>query len=207
MGNQIRSIMSDPGPLILFYDYVDPASLLLEMRLRERGLIPGSTLYPVPFEVNPPPEPLLDLDKGEWMDHWDRIARTAEGAAMKLSRPWIVPWTRKAHELVLYAGESDCAPIIHEALFRAYLIEGRDIGRIDVLVGLAAEHGLDASDTKAVLDVDKYKDALAAVRARGIQEGVVRPPTLLFNGRLLHGYPTPDVLQSFLTSGATGKEP
>ena len=207
MGNQIRSIMSDPGPLIFFYDYVDPASLLLEMRLRERGLVPGSTLHPVPFEVNPPPGPLLDPDQGEWMDHWDRIEKTAEGAAMRLSRPWIVPWTRKAHELVIYAGERDCAPEIHEALFRAYLIEGRDIGRIDVLAGLAAEHGLHAADTKAVLDVDKYKDALAAVRLRGIREGVVRPPTLLLNGRLLHGYPTPDDLQSFLTPGATGKEP
>lgn len=199
--------MSESGPLIFFYDYVDPASFLLEMRLRGAGLVPGLSLHPVPFEVNPPPNPLLDPDEGEWRDHWDRTMVVAKGSVPRLSRPWIVPWTRKAHELALHAASLGSGPEIHETLFRAYLIDGRDIGRVDVLVELAAEHGLDAADTKAVLDVDKYRGALEANRSLGIQEGVVQPPALLRNERLLHGTPTPEELTSFLATRANDEKP
>jgi predicted DsbA family dithiol-disulfide isomerase len=199
--------MSAHGPLIFFYDYVDPASLFLEMRLREEGFIPGFDLVPLPFEVNPPPLPLLDPHDGEWREYWDRITEASAGSAPELSRPAIVPWTRKAHELALHAATLGSGPEIHETLFRAYLIEGRDIGRVDILVELAAEHGLDASDTKAVLDVDKHKDALEAIRSTGTREGVIKPPALLLNKRLLHGNPTPEELRSFLASGADGDKP
>ncbi|MGW8265445.1 MAG: DsbA family oxidoreductase [Longimicrobiales bacterium] len=199
--------MNESGPLIFFYDYVDPASFLLEMRLRGAGLVPGSSLHPIPFEANPPPNPLLDPDGGEWRDHWDRTLAAAEGSVPQLSRPWIVPWTRKAHELALYAAAVGSGPEIHETLFRAYLIEGRDIGRVDVLVELAVEHGLDAGDTKAVLDVDRYRGALETNRSRGIQAGVVRPPALLWNKKLLPGHPTPEELRSFLAAGANDNKP
>jgi hypothetical protein len=45
--------MSDRDPLFFFYDYVDPASYILELRLLEEGYIHGSTLQLRPFEINP----------------------------------------------------------------------------------------------------------------------------------------------------------
>jgi predicted DsbA family dithiol-disulfide isomerase len=199
--------MSEASPPIFFYDYVDPASFLMERRLLDEGLVPGVDLHPLPFEVNPPPRPLLDPDEGEWRDHWDRTMEAARGSFPETSRPWIVPWTRKAHELVQHAAALGCGPEIHETLFRAYLIEGRDIGRVDILVEMAQDWGLDAADAKAVLDVDKYVGALEAIRSRGLREGVVRPPAVLFHKRLLHGTPTPEELRFFLASGANGDKP
>jgi 2-hydroxychromene-2-carboxylate isomerase len=196
--------MTASTPLIFFYDYVDPASLLLELRLRERGFVPGSTLHPLPLEVNPPPHALLDPDRGEWKVHWDRLMADARGLGLELARPPIVPWTRKAHELVFHAAETKPPGEIHEAIFRAYLLEGRDIGRVDVLVGLAAEHGLDALEAKAALDVDRYAEALETIRSTAMPEGVLRPTTLQWNGRLLGGNPTPEELDAFLAAGADG---
>jgi predicted DsbA family dithiol-disulfide isomerase len=193
--------MSESGSLVLFYDYVDPASFVLELRLRERGYFPGSNLQPLPLELNPPHHPLLDPDRREWKDHWARTTTEAQALGLAFTPPWIVPWTRKAHELVYFAGERNRPLEIHEALFRAYLEEGLDIGRVDVLVALGEKHGLDATEAKAALDVDKYGEAVETIRSRAMKEGVVRPTTLRLKGRTLHGSPTPEVLDAFLATG------
>ncbi|MGD8361410.1 MAG: DsbA family protein [Gemmatimonadota bacterium] len=193
--------MSESGPLVLFYDYVDPASYLLELRLRERGYFPGSNLQPLPLELNPPHHPLLDPNRREWKDHRARAMTEAQAMGLAFTPPWIIPWTRKAHELVYFAAEGNRPLEIHEALFRAYLEDGLDIGRVDVLVALGEKHGLDAMEAKAALDVDKYGEAVGTIRSRAMREGVVRPTTLRLNGRTLHGSPTPEALDAFLAAG------
>ena len=199
---QIRAIMSESGPLLLFYDYVDPASFVLELRLRERGYFPGSNLQPLPLELNPPHHPLLDPEESEWKAHWARAMSEAQALGLVFTPPWIVPWTRKAHELVYFAGERNRPLEIHEALFRAYLEDGLDIGRVDVLVALGEKHGLDRREAKAALDVDKYGEAVQAIRSRAMREGVLHPTTLRLNGKTLQGSPTPEALDAFLATGS-----
>jgi len=201
---QIPATMNARGRLFCFYDYVDPLSFLLEARLRKRGLVPGVDLLPLPFEVNPPPHALLDAEDTEWETRWNRAVEAAPRMGLPGKAPWIVPWTRKAHELVFHAAEENSPGEIHEALFRAYLIDGRDIGRVDVLVDLARETGLDPTRAKAALDVDKHTGALEVIRSRATQEGVQGPPTLLLGGKLLSGYPTPEALDEFLATGDPG---
>jgi predicted DsbA family dithiol-disulfide isomerase len=132
-----------------------------------------------------------------------------ESGALELGlhRPGIVPWTRKAHELVAHASEAGSPAEIHESLFRNYLIDGRDIGRVDVLVQLAGEHGLDRVGSKAVLDVDRHTDAVEEFRRGGLRAGVTRVPTLRLGEKLLPGNPTPEALSAFLDSGADRAEP
>jgi len=196
--------MKTHSHLIFFYDYVDPLSFLVEARLRRRGFVPGVNLHPLPLEVNPPPHTLVDPEDPEWEGRWNRAAAAAPDLGLPSRAPWIVPWTRKAHELVFHAAEEDSPGEIHEALFRAYLIEGRDIGRVDVLAELARENGLDPAQAKAALDVDKHTRAIEVIRSRAIQEGVRGPPTLRLGGDVLYGYPTPEALDAFLAAGAPG---
>jgi predicted DsbA family dithiol-disulfide isomerase len=186
--------------LILFFDYVDPASFLLESRLR--GLISeeGPTLIPEPLEIRPPPEPLLDPEDGGWRDRWDSMAQLGERLGVELKRPWIVPWTPKAHELAVHAKDNGCFRDIHDALFRAYLQEGRDIGRVDVLVEIGRSGGLDPGETKAVLDVDRNTQAVEEGRARAAEMGILRVPTLWIDGRMLADYQEDEALRGFLES-------
>jgi predicted DsbA family dithiol-disulfide isomerase len=186
--------------LILFFDYVDPASFLLESRLR--GLISeeGPSLIPEPLEIRPPPEPLLDPEDGGWRDRWDSMARLGERLGVELKRPWIVPWTRKAHELAVHAKDNGCFRDIHDALFRAYLQEGRDIGRVDVLVEIGRSGGLDPGETKAVLDVDRNTQAVEEGRVRAAEMGILRVPTLWIDGRMLADYQEDEALRGFLES-------
>ncbi len=171
--------MSQNEPLIFFYDYVDPASWLMETWLRAEGFVPGEDLLLLPFEINPPPNPLLDPEGELLATRWEAVSREGGELAVDLRRPSMVPWSRKAHELAFHAAEFDSVAEIHEALFQAYLIEGRDLGRVDVLTALAAEHGLETGKTKVALDVDRHAQTVQDIRSKGLREGVEVPPTLL----------------------------
>lgn len=192
--------MDEPGALRFFFDYVDPFSLILSRRLQELEDEGTVKVEPWPLEVNPPPRPLLHPEAPAWAARWEIAMREEEAGGLGLEPPWIVPWSRKAHELAFYAREEDCFGEIHEGIFRAYLIEGRDIGRVDVLIELARDAGLDPREAKAVLDVDRHRKDVEAARAEGIRKGVEGIPCLLWNGRVLHGNPNPGELRRFLAS-------
>lgn len=81
--------------------------------------------------------------------------------------------TLKAHQVLHLAKAEDRQLDVVERLFRAYFEEGRHLGRDDELVELAADAGLDAHKTRAVLEQNAYADAvqadIAQARAYGIQ--------------------------------------
>ena len=193
--------MNNPGVLTLYLDYVDPACLLLEQRLRELAGVGTFTLSQEPFEVSVPPTPLLDPEDPDIVRHWEEMEAEAASLGLKLERPWIIPWTRKAHELALSAKGKGCFQEIHDTLFRAYLVEGLDIGRVDILVSLARRHRLDESETKAVLDIDQYLEAVEAKRQEARDRGVTQTPTLIWMGQQLSGYPDDATLREFLALG------
>lgn len=151
------------------------------------------------MEIVPPPQPLLEPDEEVWRARWDAAMEEEEALSLGLRRPWIVPWTRKAHELAFFAREGDCFEEIHNALFRAYLSEGRDIGRVDVLVEIAREEGLNPAETKAVLDVDRFRESVEAVQSRARELGLQGPPALyLEGGPAVEGIAGLDALRTFL---------
>ena len=193
--------MNHTRVLQLFFDYVDPACFLLEHRLRALAGKASFTLLLEPFEVSVPPTPLLDPERPEILRHWEEMMQEGTRLGLGLTRPWIIPWTRKAHELALSAKGKGCFQEIHDTLFRAYLVEGLDIGRVDILVSLAGKQGLDASETKAVLDIDQYLEAVEAKRQEARDRGVTQTPTLIWMGQQLSGYPDDATLREFLALG------
>jgi predicted DsbA family dithiol-disulfide isomerase len=198
--------MSDSETLLFFYDYVDPVSFVLKRRLEALVKTTDLAMEALPMELNPPPASLLDPEGKEYASRWggvDALGSPVEGG---LRRPWIVPWTRKAHELAFHARQEDRFEEIHEALFRAYLIDGRDIGRIDLLVEIAGSAGLDPMEVKAVLDVDKYRDAVEEARVRGLDAGCTSPPALKWKERVIAGSQEPEALRRLL-SGLSEQNP
>ena len=61
------------------------------------------------------------------------------------------PATREAHRLVRHADALGQADALVEALFRAYFIDGRDLGEPRVLAEIAGEAGLDAAEARRFL--------------------------------------------------------
>ncbi len=188
-----------PGPILrLHYDFVDPGSFLMQRRIR--ALRPDCVL--AGFELRPPPEPLVDPTDPAWVSWWNAAEDGLREAGLKPARPVLVPWSRKAHELVHHAanlgGDAERVEGLRTRIFRAWLESGDDIGRIDVLVPLAEAEGFDRTETRAVLDVDRWRSAVEEERRRAEEEGVRGIPTLLHGRRRLEGLHDLDTLRAFL---------
>lgn len=184
--------------LTIYYDYVDPLSYLVQPALAPVGE-KGVEVRHRPLERNPPPSPLLDPDARELRRWWeDEIEPLAEGVGVEIRRPTLIPWSRKAHELALHAREEGCFPEVHGALFRAHFVERRDIGRIDVLVELGVEAGMDVTDTRVALDVDARTDELLRLEEEAASRGVETVPTMEIDGRRIEGFASAEDLESLL---------
>ena len=177
-----------PSPVRFFYDYVDPGSYLVERVLADVADGLGLSVERVPFEMNAPPAPLVDPTGEGWLRFWEGARAAAAEEGLALAQPRLVPWTRKAHELALHARELGRFAEMHGALFAAFLVDGRDVGRVDVLLDLALRHGLDLTHAKAVLDVDRHAGDVVAARAHAERVGVRGVPTLLAEHGRLEGF-------------------
>ena len=169
-----------PTPLsgdrpLLYFDFVDPASHRVSRMIDRAGA--ATAIAWRGFELRPPPLPLIDPTATDW------IARGTPGAPS----PSLVPWTRKAHELCEFARERGCLHPLRRALFRAHFGERTDIGRIDRLVEIAREAGLDRSETRAALDVDRYAETVLRERGRALRRGVADVPALVWREGRLEG--------------------
>jgi predicted DsbA family dithiol-disulfide isomerase len=177
-----------PVRLEVFSDFVCPFSYLAEPAL-ERLRAEGVTVAYRAFELRPYPAPLPDpADPGAAAAWTAAVAPLAERLGIEIRRPPLQPRSRKAHELAAFAAEKGCRDEVRRALYRAHFVEGRDIGRIDVLVELAAGAGLDASEAKVVLDLDSYAAGVVAAQQEAWEREIVGVPSFVAGTRLLVGW-------------------
>jgi predicted DsbA family dithiol-disulfide isomerase len=96
------------------------------------------------------------------------------------------PNTVDAHRLIAWAQDTDLeiSDALIERLFRAYFVEGIDIGNIDALARLAADAGFDATAARTWLASDAGRAAIRAEEQRAHALGVTGVPFFVFNQRL-----------------------
>lgn len=91
--------------------------------------------------------------------------------------------SRLAQELGAWAETQPGGGAIHDALFRAYFVDAKNIGDKDTLVEIAKSIGLPAAGAREVLDKRTFKDAVDADWAKSRQYGVTGVPTFVANMR------------------------
>ncbi|UWF76655.1 MULTISPECIES: DsbA family oxidoreductase [Microbacterium] len=91
--------------------------------------------------------------------------------------------TVKAHELLHVAKDKGRQLEMQERLMSAYFTEGRHVGRIDDLVELAAEVGLDRDETREALESARYLPAVRADQAQARAYGINGVPFFVIDGR------------------------
>jgi predicted DsbA family dithiol-disulfide isomerase len=165
--------------LVVYSDYVCPFCYLgdsVVARLRSEGL---QCEYRA-FELRPAPAPVIDGDSEYIRRGWTQsVEPLAARLGVEMHRPVMHPRSRKAHEAVAFARERGRLIEMHTAVFRAFFLQGMDIGRIDVLMGIGEALGLDRTELKVALDIDQYTDAVLADEQSALLEGIVGVPTFI----------------------------
>jgi predicted DsbA family dithiol-disulfide isomerase len=87
--------------------------------------------------------------------------------------------SRLAQELGKWADTQPGGEAIHDALFRAYFVEARDISRPDVLLEIAAGVGLSPAGAREVMERRTFKEAVDADWALSREYGITGVPTFV----------------------------
>jgi predicted DsbA family dithiol-disulfide isomerase len=95
--------------------------------------------------------------------------------------------SRLAQELAKWAATKGMEEKITDALFRAYFVDVKNIGKTDVLAQIAGENGLPADEATDVLLSRAYKDAVDEDWRRCASYGVNAVPTFLAGRYLMVG--------------------
>jgi predicted DsbA family dithiol-disulfide isomerase len=95
--------------------------------------------------------------------------------------------SRRAQELSKWAEEKGKGDEIHDALFRAYFVDVKNIGKVEPLVEIAQSLGLPADEATDVLLSRKYKQAVDDDWRRCSAYGVNAVPTFLAGRYLMVG--------------------
>jgi predicted DsbA family dithiol-disulfide isomerase len=183
-------------------DYISPACYLAEpvlARLRAGGV---EVEYRA-FELLPAPAPAADFgsagERAAWVREVEPLARRL-GVAIR--RPVFVARSKKAHEAAIFARARGCFDALHAALFRAYFVEGRDIGRIDTLCTIAGEVGLDAAELRVTLGVDTHAEQVELESRAALDAGLTGGPGFVTGAgettRSLSGWQDYDTLRAWL---------
>lgn len=183
----------------VFSDFTCPFSYVTEAGLRKVAAESGAEVVYRAFELFPTPAPLpLDAEM-EWEEALRPLAREA---GVELRRPGYQSRTRKAHEAARLAEEHGVGAELRAALFAAYFAEERDIGRIDVLVEVGTGVGLDRTELKVVLDIDRFTGSVLHDRELALRSGIGETPTLVVGSgpgaRVLVGAHPPEALREAL---------
>ena len=91
--------------------------------------------------------------------------------------------SRLAQELGAWAETQPGGDAIHDALFRAYFVDARNIGDPEVLVDIARSVGLDADKARDVIEQRTFKSAVDADWMKSRQYGVTGVPTFVAGQR------------------------
>ncbi|WP_309066436.1 DsbA family oxidoreductase [Microbacterium sp.] len=91
--------------------------------------------------------------------------------------------TVKAHELLHFAKAKGRQHEMEERLMSAYFTEGRHVGRVDDLVALAEEVGLDATEAREALESNRYLADVRADQAQARAYGINGVPFFVIDGQ------------------------
>lgn len=144
---------------------------------------------------------LEELFAGRNVDIPQMLARLKK-VADELGLPWgerkKTYNSRLAQELAKWAEAEGKGDEFHEAVFRAYFVDGKNIGKVDVLAALAKSVGLPEKEAREVLQSRAYKVAVDADWNRSLQMGITAVPTFVINHQSVVGAQPYEILEKFL---------
>ena len=185
-------------------DVVCPWCYIGKRRLEAALALPGASELPAvevrwhPFQLNPD-LPGEGVSRKQYLEEkfggseraaeiYTRVLAAGRSAGLELDIDGIErqPNTRLAHALIAFAQQSGgrAGGEVKERLLKAYFVENRFIGDIEVLVDIAREAGLDAQAARVFLQDPAQLEAVARADAQARSMGISGVPFFIFNQKL-----------------------
>lgn len=115
--------------------------------------------------------------------------------------------SRLAQELAKWADTAPGGGAVHGALYRAYFVEGRNIGDREVLIAVASELGLPESEARRVVDDRPYRDAVDEDWMRARRYGLRGVPTFVCDGQGVVGAQPYEVIEGLIRRAGAPRRP
>jgi len=115
--------------------------------------------------------------------------------------------SRLAQELGIWAETQSGGSKFHDAMFRAYFVDSRNISLPEELVAIAESVGLDGKEAARVMNTREFSDAVDADWKRSAEVGVSGVPTFVAGGFGVVGAQPYEVLEQLVQHVLAGNKP
>jgi predicted DsbA family dithiol-disulfide isomerase len=167
------------------------------------------------FELDPhaPREPIpladrlaskFDVSHAEAIAMNERMTETASGVGLQFRLDKAISGnTLDAHRVIHLAASQGLQAEADERIKESYFAEGRPISDRESLIELAASVGLEADETRAMLESDRFLDEVREDEQTAAAFGINGVPFFVFDRRLgVSGAQPPEVLLGALQEAA-----
>ena len=107
--------------------------------------------------------------------------------------------SRRAQELAVWGDEESVTDALHDALFRTYFVDHRNLAETDVLVGIAESAGLDGARARTIVEGGERREAIDEHWQRSTGMGVRSVPTFVSEGFGVLGAQPYEMLEDLVT--------
>lgn len=196
--------------------YIGKRKLEAALALPEAAALPNVVIRWHPFQLNPD-LPLEGMPRRQYLEEkfggpqgaaevYGRIRTAAQAVGLALNFDGIARQanTLAAHALLAFAqlGDADGSDLA-ERLFKAYFVENRFIGSVDVLADIAEEAGLNGAAARAFVSDPQQLAAVAQADAHVRSLGIGGVPFFIINRQVtLSGAQSPAALLAAMQEAA-----
>ena len=128
------------------------------------------------------------------------LKQVADGLGLPFGDRKMTYNSRLAQELGKWAELKGKGVEFHNAMFRAYLVDGKNIGEIPVLIQIAESVRLDGEEAKKIIKNRTYKPSVDSDWNRSFELKITAIPSFLLNHHVLVGAQNYEALQTLLLS-------
>lgn len=177
--------------------YIGKRKLEAALALPQAAGLPPVALRWHPFQLNPD-LPAQGISRKQYLEDkfggpqraaeiYERVRAAGRSVGLELNIDGITlqPNSLAAHALIAFAQQDGgSGSAVKERLLKAYFVENRFIGSVDVLTEVARESGLDADAARAFVGDAQQLQAVAQADAQARQMGINGVPFFVFNQKL-----------------------
>jgi predicted DsbA family dithiol-disulfide isomerase len=127
-----------------------------------------------------------------------RLKKVAEELGLPLGERKKTYNSRRAQELGKWAESRGKGDEFHDAIFRAYFADGKNIARATVLAAIVKGMGLSEKEVREVLKKRTFQDAVDSDWELAYQLGISSVPTFVVDDEAVVGAQPYEVLEKFL---------